>query len=61
MHAELEGIVCSGPLDGNEQTYALLDERAPVARRLDRDEGLAELVLRYFRGHGHATSHTGRP
>jgi hypothetical protein len=54
-HAELSALVCSGAVQGRSQTYALLDERAPGARRLDRDEALAELVLRYFTGHGPAT------
>jgi hypothetical protein len=54
-HAELSTLICSGPMDGRRQTYALLAERAPGARRLERDEALAELVLRYFRGHGPAT------
>ncbi len=53
--AELAALICSGAMDGAEQTYALLDERAPEARRLERDEALAELVLRYFSGHGPAT------
>lgn len=55
FHAEQTGIVCSGRANGGEQTYALLDERAPGARRLDRDEALAELALRYVAGHGPAT------
>ena len=54
-HAELEGLVCSGAMQGNQQTYALLAERAPHPRRLDRDAALAEIVLRYFTGHGPAT------
>jgi hypothetical protein len=54
-YAELEGIVCSGPRRGKQHTYALLDERAPHARRLPRDEALAELVLRFFTSHGPAT------
>jgi hypothetical protein len=29
MHAELEGVICSGTIRGAQQTYALLDERAP--------------------------------
>ena len=29
MNAELEGVICSGPMRGAQQTYALLDERAP--------------------------------
>ena len=55
MHAELEGIVCSGPRRDRQFTYALLAERASRARRLDRDEALAELTRRYFRSHGPAT------
>jgi len=53
--AERSALICSGAMQGRDHTYALLDERAPAARRLDRDEALAELVLRYFRGHGPAT------
>jgi hypothetical protein len=56
MNAELNGVVCSGPLRGKQQTYALLDERAPHAKRLSRDEALAELTLRYFTSHGPATA-----
>lgn len=55
MQAELLGLVCSGRVRSTEQTYALLAERAPGGRRLDRSEALAELVLRYFTGHGPAT------
>jgi hypothetical protein len=56
MHAELEGIVCSGPRRGKQFTYALLDERAPKqGPAFDRDRALAELVSRYFRSHGPAT------
>jgi hypothetical protein len=55
MWMELEGIVCSGPLHGKQHTYALIEERAPQARRLDRDEALAELSLRYFTTRGPAT------
>lgn len=54
-HAELEGIVCSGPRRGKQFTYALLDERAPQAKTLARDEALAELTRRYFTSHGPAT------
>jgi hypothetical protein len=55
MHAELEGIICSGPRRGKQFTYALLADRAPAAQRLSRDEALAELTRRYFRSHGPAT------
>jgi hypothetical protein len=55
MHAELSGVICSGPPRGKQHTYALLAERAPQARRLTRDEALAKLTLRYFTSHGPAT------
>jgi hypothetical protein len=54
IRAELDGLVCSGPMRGKTQTYALLAARAPKARVLRRDEALAELALRYLRGHGPA-------
>jgi hypothetical protein len=54
-HAELDGIVCSGAIRGSQFTYALLDERAPRARTLPREEALGELTKRYFRSHGPAT------
>jgi hypothetical protein len=54
MHAELEGVICSGPRRGKQFTYALLDERAPATRSLTREEALAELTRRYFTSHGPA-------
>ena len=55
MHAELRGIVCSGAPSGKQQTYALLEERAPHAEPRTRDQALAELTQRYFASHGPAT------
>jgi hypothetical protein len=55
MHAELDAVICSGALRGKLHTYALLEERAPQARTLERDEALAELTQRYFTSHGPAT------
>ncbi|TYL55423.1 winged helix DNA-binding domain-containing protein [Nocardioides sp. BGMRC 2183] len=52
---EMLGLVCSGMPRAGEHTYALLADRAPHARSLDRDEALGELALRYFSGHGPAT------
>lgn len=57
MRAELDGIVCSGPRRGNQFTYALLDERAPNCKKLDRPEALAELTKRYMTSRGPATIH----
>lgn len=56
MRAELDGVICSGARRGKQFTYALLAERAPQARSLDRDEALAELTLRYFMSHGPAAA-----
>ena len=55
MHLELDAVVCSGVPRGKQQTYALLEERAPQALRLEGDEALAELTRRYFRSRGPAT------
>jgi hypothetical protein len=54
-HAETSALICSGAMHGSDHTYALLDDRAPDTARLDRDEAVAELVRRYFTGHGPAT------
>ncbi len=55
MWAELDGIICSGARRGKQFTYALLDERAPQTRKLERDEALPELARRYFTSRGPAT------
>jgi len=55
MRAELDRVICSGAPSGKQQTYALLDLRAPGARRLSRDEAVAELAARYFTTRGPAT------
>jgi len=54
MHAELEAVICSGPRRGKQFTYALLEERAPQAKKLRRDEALAQWARRYFASHGPA-------
>jgi hypothetical protein len=57
IHAEQEGLICSGPREGRQFTYALLETRAPDARVLSRDAALAELSRRYFTTRGPATAH----
>ena len=52
---ELDQLICSGVPRGGEHTYALFPERVPAPRRLDREEALAEIVVRYVSGHGPAT------
>lgn len=54
MRAELDGLIASGVPRGKQHTYALLEERAPRAAKLGREEALAELARRYVGGHGPA-------
>jgi hypothetical protein len=54
-HLELDRVICSGRPAGDEHTYALFADRVRGSRRLDRDEALRELALRYCTGHGPAT------
>ncbi len=55
--AEMEALVCSGPLRGKQFTYMLLDERAPQDGRLTHDEAVAELTRRYFASRSPATAY----
>jgi hypothetical protein len=56
MEAELEGIVCSGPMRGKAFTYALFDERVPSAPARDRDDALLAITTVYFSTRGPATA-----
>jgi hypothetical protein len=55
MWAELSCIICNGKRKGIKQTYALLDNRAPKAKSLSKEEALANLASLYFTSHGPAT------
>jgi hypothetical protein len=55
MHAELEGLICSGPRIGKQFSYALLEERAPKVKSYSREEALNMFLLRYFNSRGPAT------
>lgn len=52
MHAELDGLLASGPLRGNQHTYALLAERVAGRPVIIPDDPVAELWRRYVVGHG---------
>lgn len=45
----------SGGKAGVQQLFVPYDDWIKDSRDLDREEGIAELLLRYFRGHGPAT------
>lgn len=51
----LEGLICFGPREGRQPTFALLDEWVPDRDRKSRDEALGTLAGRYFTSHGPAT------
>ncbi len=55
VHAETDGIICSGRSKGEKPAYALISGRVQAGRRLSRDEALKELARRYFTSHGPAT------
>ncbi|MES3019594.1 MAG: winged helix DNA-binding domain-containing protein [Bacteroidota bacterium] len=57
MYAELEGVICSGPRDGKQFTYALLEERVPAIKPISDEEALNKLTNRYFKSRGPATLH----
>jgi len=49
------GVVCLGPYREGEQRFVLVAEHVARPRRPSREEAVAEVALRYFRGHGPAT------
>ncbi len=55
MLAELDGIICSGKIAGNKQTFALLDERIQSQKNFSKEESLKLLAVKYFQSHGPAT------
>lgn len=57
MQAEVDAVVCSGPVRGKQFTYGLLDLRAAPVAPIDRDEALARLARVYFTTRGPATVH----
>jgi Winged helix DNA-binding domain len=54
-YASQRGVTCIAPNVGKEQTFVLLDEWVPDPHRPERDEALATIAVRYFRGHGPTT------
>jgi len=55
MRAELDTVICSGPVRGNQHTYAAFDGRVPPSPPRERDEALGHLAARFFATRGPAT------
>jgi len=48
MRAEVDQVLCNGPIKSGRPTYALLRRRVPEAKRLTKEEALAKLAQRYL-------------
>lgn len=55
MHAELEGLICSGPRKKKQITYALMSERVKAVKSISREEALAKMAELFFGTRGPAT------
>jgi hypothetical protein len=55
VHAELVGLVCSGPIKDKKVTYSLLRDRVPAKTDFSKEEALARLAAKYFRSRCPAT------
>jgi len=55
MHAELQSVICSGPMRGKQHSYASFDRRVPTGKGPRHDEAVATLAGRYFSTRGPAT------
>ena len=55
MWAELDQVICSGPRQGKQFTYALFDERA-TGERLSTEDAQTRLAQRYVQSHGPVTN-----
>ena len=55
LRAEIEGLLCSGTMQGKEATWALLSERVPAVTLITLNEALKLLAQKYFRSHSPAS------
>ena len=55
LRAEIEGLLCSGVMQGKEATWALLSGRVPATTVIPFDEALKRLAQKYFRSHSPAS------
>jgi hypothetical protein len=55
FRAEMDGLICSGPMKEKKLSYSLLEERVPEKRELSKEEALAELAKRYYQSRYPAT------
>lgn len=53
--AEYNGIVCSGAIRGNQNTYSLIEEHVKPENPISHEEALAKISQKYFISHAPAT------
>jgi hypothetical protein len=54
--AALEGVICEGPEINGKPAFTLFEDWIGNPHRMDRQDALKELVLRYLDGHGPASA-----
>lgn len=54
-YAALRCLICLGPMDGKQQTFALFDQWITQHNKPTRSDAVAQLAERYFRSHGPAS------
>src|SRR5262249_51199174 len=55
LHAELQMVVCSGPMQGAQHTYVPFDDRVPRGPSASNEEAASELARRWFTTRGPAS------
>lgn len=50
-----EQVICFGPRQGKQHTFALFDQWIPPTKQKTTEDSLGEIVIRYFTSHGPAT------
>lgn len=53
--AELNMLLCNGPVHNGKHSYALLEKRVPTKKKFDKELALSMLTKKYFQSHGPAT------
>ena len=55
LRAALDQLICQGPMKGKEFTFVLMDDWIRTTKKMQGEEALTELMIRYFTSHGPAT------
>jgi len=53
--AEIDKLICSGPMKNKKTTYTLYSAQVKKNEKLEKEEALSRLAVKYFKSHGPAT------